>query len=481
MTKSKLITTISVALCILANACSPGQSGKKKSDKPNVIIFLVDDLGWKDVAYNGSQYYETPNIDKMAKEGMVFTNAYANAANCAPTRASLMSGLYATRHGVYTVGNPARGKSKERRLIPTPNKTILDGSFTTLAEAMKINGYKTIHLGKWHLGDDEKTGAEAQGFDINIGGNHTGAPKGGYFSPYNNPQLPDGPKGEYLTDRLTDEALKFIDYNGEEPFFMYFSHYAVHTPIQAKGEIVNKYLDKAGTNGQNDPKYAAMVESTDQSLGRLLQKLKDKKIDGNTVVILTSDNGGYGGVTTHYPLRGSKGMMYEGGFRVPMLAWSPGMIKSGTRCDIPVMSIDLYPTSVELAGEKVDKYNLDGESLLPLLKQSGNIDREAIYWHFPAYLQSYKNIKNPEDLTRGWRSVPSGAIRKGDWKLIEDFEDGSLQLYNLKEDISESRNLAESNPAKLKELHEDLKKWRKELSAPVPTQLNPDYVGQLND
>ncbi len=445
-----------------------------KAEKPNFIIFLVDDLGWKDVGYMGSKYYETPNIDQMTREGMRFTNAYANAPNCAPTRACLMSGMYSPRHGVYTVGNPARGKSENRMLIPSPNNTELDGSFVTLAEALKENGYTNCHVGKWHLGADEKTSPQAQGFDVNIGGNHAGHPRS-YFSPYKNPNLVDGPEGEYLTDRLTDEALNFIEKNKEVPFFLYFAHYAVHTPIQAKADITAKYKNKAGDNGQDNPVYAAMIESTDQSLGRVLKKLKDLDLDKNTIVIFFSDNGGYGGVTTHYPLKGSKGMMYEGGFREPMIAWWPGKIKPDTKSDEVVIGIDFYSTFVELAGGDPKKYQTDGESLVPILLNEGSIERDAIYWHFPAYLQSYKGIKNPGDLVRGWRAVPSSAIRKGDWKLIEDFEDGSLQLYNLKKDISESKNLAEAMPEKRKELLENLRNWREEVHAPVPKEKNPDY------
>lgn len=446
----------------------------QKVEKPNFIIFLVDDLGWKDVGYMGSKYYETPNIDQMAREGMKFTNAYANAPNCAPTRASIMSGMYTPRHGVYTVANPDRGISKNRMLIPSPNNRVLEGSFTTLAEALKENGYTNCHVGKWHLGADKLTSPEAQGFDVNIAGNQAGAPRS-YFSPYKNPNLADGPNGEYLTDRLTDEALTFIESNKENPFFLYFAHYAVHTPIQAKSEITAKYATKEPDNGQDNPKYAAMVESTDQSLGRVLQKLEELEIDENTITIFFSDNGGHGGVTTHFPLRGSKGMMYEGGFREPMIVRWPGRIKADTKSDEVVIGIDFYPTLVELSGGDAAKYHLDGESLTPVLFEQGGLDRESIFWHFPAYLQSYRGIKNPQDLTRGWRAVPSSVIRKGDWKLIQDFEDGSLQLFNLKDDISESNNLAKFRPEKRDELLKDLRQWQKETYALIPKERNPEY------
>ncbi|MEQ6117886.1 sulfatase [Reichenbachiella sp. MALMAid0571] len=450
-------------------------SCQQKTTKPNFIIFLVDDLGWMDVGYMGSKYYETPNIDQMAKEGMVFTNAYANSPNCAPTRASLMSGMYAPRHGVYTVGNPARGKSENRILIPFPNKTELAGSFVTLAEALKENGYTNAHVGKWHLGEDEETSPKAQGFDVNIGGNHSGHPKT-YFSPYKNPDLTDGMDGEYLTDRLTDEALRFVEQNKDNPFFLYFAHYAVHTPIQAKEEITARYANKEGSNGQDNPKYAAMVESTDQSLGRVLEKLRELDLDENTMVLFFSDNGGHGVVTSQYPLKGSKGMLYEGGFREPMIAWWPGKIKAGATNDEVVMGFDFYPTLVELAGGTSEKYNTDGQSIVPLILNQGSWNRETVFWHFPAYLEGNKGIKNPEDLVRGWRAVPSGAIRKGDWKLIEDFEDGSLKLFNLAEDISEKNNLVETNPEKTEELLRDMRQWRKEVNAPVPSERNPSYL-----
>ncbi|MGI9541969.1 MAG: sulfatase-like hydrolase/transferase, partial [Cyclobacteriaceae bacterium] len=252
-----------IGLLLLAFACRDRVLQTQSSSKPNIIIFLVDDLGWKDVGFMGSKYYNTPNIDKMAAQGMVFTDAYANAPNCAPTRASLMTGLYTPRHGIYTVASPERGKAENRRLIPTPNRNQLAGHFVTLAEALKEQGYTTGHVGKWHLGSGEQTSPEAQGFDVNIAGNQAGHPKS-YFSPYSNPDLTDGPDGEYLTDRLTDEALKFIEKNKDSPFFLYFSHYSVHTPIQAKGPTIAKYKNKAGTGGQDNPAYAAMIESTDQ-------------------------------------------------------------------------------------------------------------------------------------------------------------------------------------------------------------------------
>ncbi|TKG90424.1 hypothetical protein EYV94_23760 [Puteibacter caeruleilacunae] len=475
--QSKLILTVGLA-AVSALQASAKEPVPSKQTKPNIILYLVDDLGWRDVGFMGSKYYETPNVDKMAKEGMVFTSAYANAPNCAPTRACLMSGLYTPRHGIYTVGNPNRGNSAKRQLIATPNKETLESKFVTMAEALKKSGYATCHVGKWHLGEGAETGPKGQGFDVNIAGNHTGSPAGGYFSPYKNPQLPDGPKGEYLTDRLTSEAINFIDDQNDDPFFMYFAHYAVHTPIQGKKEYIPHYASKSPDRGQDNPTYAAMIQSMDESLGRIIEKLEEKNMKDNTLIIFFSDNGGHGGTTSCRPLKGSKGCMYEGGFREPMIAWWPGKIEAGTTCDEPVIGIDFYPTFVELSGGKAKNYKLDGESLTNLFFQEGDLKRDAIYWHFPAYLQNYKGYKYPEELTKGFRSVPSGAIRKGDWKLIEDFEDGTLKLYDLKNDLSESTNLVKDNPQKTKELLKDLRKWRKQVKAPVPIERNPEYKKQ---
>ncbi len=447
---------------------------KKEKSKPNFIIFFVDDMGWRDVGFNGSKYYNTPNIDKMASEGVIFTNAYANAPNCAPSRACLMSGLYTPRHGIFTVGKPNRGKSRDRKLLPPKNKTTLDTKFVTLAEALKQNGYNTCHAGKWHLGEGAETGPTAQGFDVNLGGFHAGHPKS-YFSPYKNPYLSDGPVGEHLTDRLTTDVLKFIDGNKENPFFVYFSLYAVHTPIQAKKEITQKYVNKMPDRGQDNPKYAAMIETTDVAMGRIIERLKALNIDDNTMIIFFSDNGGHGGTTSCRPLKGSKGSLYEGGIKEPMAIRWPGMIKAKSMCETPVIGTDFYPTLLELAGGDTENYKLDGKSLTPLLFKKGKFKREAIYWHFPAYLQSYKGYKYPQELVKGWRSVPSSAIRMGDWKLIEDLEDNTHELYNLKKDLGEHNNLANNKKKIARKLLKRLQNWRKATNAPMPLGINSEY------
>ena len=451
-------------------------AGRALRRKPNIIFILIDDMGWRDLGCYGSTYYETPNIDRLAAQSMVFSDAYTCGPNCAPTRASLMSGQYTPRHGIITVGNSDRGPEHLRKLIPQENKTVLDAGITTIAEAIKPAGYVSASMGKWHLGNDPGHGPIGQGFDVNVGGYEAGSPRS-YFSPYKNPELKDGPEGEYLTDRLTDEALKFIEANRDKPFFLYLPHYAVHTPIRAKKEMIAKYKAKEPSNGQSNPTYAAMIESTDQGVGRMMAKLGQLGLTDDTIVIFSSDNGGVGGysvlgikggeITSNAPLRGGKGMLYEGGIRVPLFVRWPGVVKAGTRCDEPVITVDFYPTLLEMAGaSRPTSQALDGESTVPLLKGDGALKRDAIFWHFPAYLQGSGGT---------WRTTPAGAVRRGQWKLIEFFEDGRVELYNIVRDISEKDNLAEKMPEKAKELHDLLGNWRKSVNAEMPTRLNPKY------
>ena len=460
----------------VAAALGRNATGAASDRPPNILFILIDDMGWRDVGFMGSRYYETPNIDRLAAQGMVFTNAYANAPNCAPTRACLMSGQYGPRHGVYTVGSPERGPAAGRQLIPIANRTTLAAETITLAESLKRAGYTSASMGKWHLGADPELGPVGQGFDVNVAGNQAGSPRS-YFSPYRNKDLPDGAKGEYLTDRLTEEALKFIEANRAKPFFLYLPHYAVHTPIQAKKKLTAKYEAKQPSNGQGNPKYAAMIESVDQGVGALTAKLDELHLTDNTVVIFFSDNGGVGGyrelgiqggeITSNRPLKGGKGMLYEGGIREPMIVRWPANVKPGTRCDVPVIGLDFYPTLLDIAGlKKQPGQVLDGESLTPLLTQTAALKRDAIFWHFPAYLQGSRGT---------WRTTPAGAIRLGDFKLIEFFEDSRLELYNLKDDIGEAKNLAKTMPDKTRALHQRLRAWRKAVNAPVPTKPNPKF------
>jgi arylsulfatase A-like enzyme len=460
--------SLSPAGCLMA--------GRPSGRKPNIILVLIDDMGWRDLGCCGSEYYETPNIDRLAAQGMQFSDAYTCGPNCAPTRASLMSGQYTPRHGIITVGKSDRGAAHLRKLIPQENKTVLDSAITTIAEAIRPAGYVSASMGKWHLGNDPGYGPVGQGFDLNVGGYEAGSPRS-YFSPYRNPELKDGPEGEYLTDRLTDEALKFIEANRNRPFFLYLPHYAVHTPIRAKKELIAKYKSKAPSNGQGNPTYAAMIESTDQGVGRIMSKLDELDLTDDTIVIFSSDNGGVGGykalgikggeITSNAPLRGGKGMLYEGGIRVPLLVRWPGVVKPASQCDVPVITVDFYPTLLEMAGaERPSGQVLDGTSLLPLLRGAGELGRDAIFWHFPAYLQGSGGT---------WRTTPAGAVRSGQWKLIEFFEDGRVELYNVVRDISEKNNLTGKMPEKAKELHQLLRNWRRSVNAKIPTQLNPKY------
>jgi len=438
--------------------------------RPNIVLIYIDDLGWKDLGVMGSDYYQTPHIDRLASQGMIFTNAYANAPNCAPSRASLLTGQYTPRHGIYTVNSAARGKARDRKLVPIPNAATLVPQAVTLAEVLKSLGYVSASIGKWHLGVDPETGPLGQGFDLNIGGNRAGHPRS-YFSPYHNSDLADAPGGEYLTDRLTAEALKFIDNHQDQPFFLYLTHYAVHTPLQAREELIAKYRGQ-GEGGQSNPIYAAMIESVDQSVGSILGRLDDLGLRDDTIVLFFSDNGGYGPATSMEPLRGAKGMLYEGGIRVPLIVRWPGKVEPGATCAAPVIGTDLFPTFLDITGApRPQEQPLDGESLAPLLTGRGTLDRDALFWHFPAYLEAYRGGRSQGP----WRTTPAGAIRQGDWKLIEFFEDGRLELYNLKEDIGEANNLAETRPGKAKALHERLKAWRRSVNAPVPTEPNPFY------
>ncbi len=462
MKRRDFLKTIGIgAASLTMPGCAVGNAPKKK---PNFVFIFIDDLGWKDVGFTGripgsggpSRYYETPNIDKLADQGVIFTNAYSNAPNCAPTRACLISGQYTPRHGVYTVGTSERGRANLRKLIPTPNTTNLDSKIVTVSEALKPGGYTSACIGKWHLGNKKPYRPRDRGFDVEFERKHKG-----HFSK----------EGEYLTDRLTDEAVKFIETNRDMPFFLYLSHHAVHTPIQAKKELIEKYKKKKPDNEHNNPAYAAMIESVDQSVAAVMDKLDELRLTNNTAVFFFSDNGGYANATSMVPLRGSKGMLYEGGIRVPMVVRWPQKAKAGSLCDVPVIGIDFYPTILEMAGvPKPWRHILDGKSIVGLLTaKKSKFKKRPIFWHFPAYLESYNEKQWP------WRTTPAGAVRLGDWKLIEFFEDAKLELYNIKDDIGEKNDLAGTMPNKVEELHRMLVQWRKSIGAPVPTEKNPQY------
>ncbi|MDN5217417.1 sulfatase [Fulvivirgaceae bacterium BMA12] len=460
------------ALSAIAILCvfSSCEQSSPTDIKPNVIFINVDDLGWMDAVFQGSNYYETPNIDRLAKEGMVFTQGYAGAANCAPSRACLISGQNTPRHGIYTVGSSERGKAGDRKIIPTPNNEVLPDSVLTMAEMFKMAGYTTGTFGKWHLGDDPMT----QGFDVNIGGSHRGNPgKNGYFSPYNVDHLEDGPDGEHLTDRLTDEALDFISRNQKNPFFLYLPYYAVHTPILGKQELIDKYKNKKSTEGQSNPVYAAMVETVDDNVGRILTGLETLGLADNTVVIFTSDNGGIRAISSQHPLRAGKGSYYEGGIRVPYIIKWPGTATAGTRSDYPIVNLDFFPTFREMLQIDLQKKLVDGISLMPLL-QGQKPSQRPLFWHFPIYLQAYSQEKD-DGRDPLFRTRPGSVIRLGDWKLHQYFEDGAVELYNLKDDLGERNNLVKERPQKTKELLNLLEQWREEVNATVPDELNPAY------
>jgi arylsulfatase A-like enzyme len=460
--------------------------------RPNIIFILIDDMGWRDLGCYGSSFYETPNIDRLAAQGMQFSNAYAACPVCSPTRASILTGKYPGRLRLtnWLIGEE-RGK-----LLEVPYVKHLSLDEVSLARALKERGgYRTYHVGKWHLGGPEYW-PEHHGFDINVGGHTSGMPEEGYFSPWGIPTLEDGPEGEYLDDRLTDEAIALLRNNGDDPFFLYFPTYLVHTPIEAKEEDIAYFRAKAEGMGldqiepfvegepfpcehkrdqrilrrivQSDPVYAAMVKCLDDNIGRLLDALDDLGKAEETIVIFTSDNGGLataeGSPTCNAPLAEGKGWMYEGGTREPLMIRWPGHIEPGSTCDTPMTSPDFYPTLLAAAGlDAMPDQHCDGENIMPLLTSQTDhgLDKRAIYWHYPHYGNQ--------------GGTPGSSVREGDWKLIEFFEDGRLELYNLRNDISEDHNVAADHPELTDRLASQLAAWRESVEAQIP-QPNPDWV-----
>ncbi|MEJ6951434.1 sulfatase [Natronospora cellulosivora (SeqCode)] len=456
--------------------------------KTNIIFILIDDMGWKDLSCYGSDFYETPNIDRLAKEGMLFTDAYAACPVCSPTRASVMSGKYPANVGVTDwIGAHTKGK-----LIDAPYIDHLPLEEKSVATSLKNGGYVTWHVGKWHLGGREYY-PDKHGFDVNVGGCHQGRPSDGYFSPYNIENLEDGPEGEYLTDRLTTEAINLIKKNDEKPFFLNLDYYTVHTPIQAKEEYIAMYKEKACKMGldkvktfeegelfpcehkknkrvkrrlvQSNPVYAAMIHSLDENIGRLLAALEECGELDNTAIFFTSDNGGLataeGSPTSNAPLNEGKGWMYEGGTREPLLVRWPGVVEAGSSCEVPVSSPDFYPTFLEIAGlPLIPEQHEDGLSIMPLLKGGDKLDREAIYWHYPHYGNQ--------------GGTPGSSIRMGDYKLIEFFEDGKVELYNLRKDIGEKNDIAEQEIEMVNKMKAMLAEWRESIEAKIPEE-NSDF------
>ena len=467
---------------LLACLTSAGACTATVPDKPNIILLFADDLGWTDLACFGSEFYETPNLDRLCGEGMKFTCAYANAGNCAPSRACLMSGQYVPRHGIYTVGSKHRFDDKkkypnnsswnERKLLAVDNAETLPPAKVTIAEGLRAAGYATAMFGKWHLGDrKEATQPVGQGFDtahFRTGGSH--------WDVKVNPRPdPMPPKGTYRSDWMTDRAIEFIEAHRERPFFLYVPEWLVHVPLEAKQETIAKYKAKKPSEWHHHPVYAAMIEHLDCSFGRIIDRVDQLGLAEKTLVVFFSDNGGvasnkrhglehHGSITSNHPLRGMKGMLYEGGIRVPMIARWKGVIAPGSTCDVPVIGTDYFPTFLEAASAApppADTQPLDGESLLALMTgQSESLRRQAIFWHMPGYLPG--------------RQAPATAMHAGNWKLIKSYEEDSIELYNLAQDISEEHDLAAKLPEKAAELHAALKAWVAETGARIPPQ-NPKY------
>ncbi len=457
------------AMCLLAPL---------HAKRPNIVFIMADDLGCTDLGCTGSDFYETPNIDRLASQGILFNNAYAPAANSAPSRACFMTGMYTPRHGVFTVSPSERGKAERRKLIPVPNTEDVRADFETLAEALSRQDYVCGHIGKWHLGDDKDgTGPLSQGFVSNVGGDRAGAPYS-YFYPYKKKKtgkyhygLEQGKDGEYLTDRLTDEAVSFIEQHREGPFFLYLAHYAVHTPLQAPVETVAKYESKPQGKYHANTVYAAMIEHLDRGVGRILATLDELGLTDDTIVVFCSDNGGSEPVTDNYPFRGGKGTPYEGGIRVPVIIRWPGNIDPGTVSDCPICSIDFYPTFVHIAGGEAPS-TLDGRDLFDLMAERQPRD---LFWHFPAYLEAYRGLAGD------FRATPYSIVRSGDWKLIYYYEDRNVELFNLKDDPYETRDVAAEYPEVRSELYSKLVAWIQDTSAPMPSLANPLYVDIYND
>ncbi len=482
--KAAATTTAAMALPPVLRAAFQAAASRPAAPlgRPNFVFILVDDLGWTDVKCYGSTFYDTPNIDRLAAQSVRFTSAYAACPVCSPTRASIMTGKHPARLKI-TDWIPGQ-RPGNRRLLGPPIRNELPLEEVTVAEAFKAAGYKTFFAGKWHLGG-EGYYPERQGFDINIGGYERGYPRGGYYVPYKNPKLPDGPEGEYLTDRLTSESLRFLESAAGDPFLLYLSFYTVHAPIQPCKRFVETYREKKKAlpqlggpvelherqawtrRRQSNPAYASMVRALDENVGRLLDKLDALGLAENTVVIFMSDNGGlstlawHGAPTANVPLRAGKGWCYEGGIRVPLLIRAPGVSRPGV-CDVPVTSTDFYPTMLQLAGLPLrPAQHRDGVSLVPLLRGERKIVHDALYWHYPHYHGS------------GW--TPGAAIRAGDFKLIEFYEEHAVELYNLRDDLGERHDLAGRLPQKARELRDKLHAWQRDIGARMP-RPNPNFL-----
>lgn len=533
-----LLAVIFFSICASDAEAQQTTKTKKNQKKPNVVFFLVDDLGLMDVGYTGSTFYETPNIDSFAKKGVVFSQAYAACHVCSPTRASILTGQYPARLGL-TDWLPGRKDFSFQKLQTVPSIQHLPYDVKTLPEVLKDNGYATAIFGKWHLGEDSGS-TKKQGFDVHVPDWNKGWPNGTYFSPYDMKGLEGGVNGEYLTDRLTDEALKWVAKNKDKPFFLYLAHFAVHDPIQGRGDLVVKYEKKRNQlpkqnptpyilegnpddadplsreeltarlkdtahqgikiypdrtakikQRQDNPQFAAMVESMDESFGKVMKRLKELGLSDNTIVVFFSDNGGMSAAnfgnpakkiapcdadkvfsTSNLPLRGAKGWLYEGGIHEPLVIYWPEQGLHGVRVDVPVISTDFYATFLDMLGidnKPGGNNGVDGVSIVPALKGDGSgmekLKQKPLFWHFPHYSN------------HGAQS-PGGAVRLGDYKLIEYYENNTVQLFNLKNDPGEQNDLSKTNPDKVNQLRDLLHAWRKEVGARMPV-ANQKYNPSL--
>ncbi len=494
-------TAPAAAICLFTRC------GEAPEKQPNIVLIVADDLGYTDLGCYGSSFYETPNLDQLAVEGLRFTDGYATCPVCSPTRSSLMTGKHQVKTGVtdWIPGRStyANGVAKDRWIAPD-TETEMDLEETTIAEVLKSKGYRTFFAGKWHLGQEEKYWPRHQGFDINKGGNSRGAPKrnahgcGGYFAPYCNPRLEDGPEGEYLPDRLAEETVTFLDTAAGKPFFVYLPFYLVHNPQQGKDEIIRRFEKKRQEMGldekeefiydkewmkyasaregenryrerivQGSPVYASMVWSLDENIGKVIDKLKEMGMYENTVILFTSDNGGLatseGSPTCNLPLRAGKGWLYEGGIREPFILLAPGMEPSSRTVETPVSSIDVFPTLLSYAGVDAGEYGLtDGIDIRSCL-ETGQWPDRALFWHYPHYSNQGGN--------------PGSVIREGKYKLVHDFETGARELYDLSEDIGEQHDIAGDHPEVVERLWNKLEEWRTTNDAKMMLRPNPDWDG----
>ena len=469
-------------IALLANEPS---LGRQESGKVNFVFFLVDDLGWADLGCFGSEFHETPNIDALCASGMKFTNGYAACPVCSPTRASILTGRHPVRVDITDwIPGMSTGRVKNPRFLHVDDRDNLALEEVTIAEVLKENGYQTFFAGKWHLGHQGHWPTD-QGFDVNVGGCHKGSPPGGYYAPWSNPALHAREDDEYLTERLTEESLDFLESrHANQPFLLYLSYYNVHTPITPYRKQNDHFRDKAARKfsvttpfqpehsalsrlRQDNADYASMIAAVDISVGQILDKLKELRLERNTVVLFFSDNGGLctvprGGPTSNLPLRSGKGWLYEGGVREPLIIRAPGITSAGGECHEPVVSMDFFPTMLELAGLP-DRPDLsqDGVSLVPLLMGVRAKDERSLFWHYPHY--------------HGSTWTPGASVREGDWKLIEFYEMDKVELYNLKDDPGEAHDLSVNNAARTRQLREKLRRWQTDTQARMP-EPNPDYV-----